>query len=347
VLNVALPADRPGVSLRDANGIWSGLAVDLVRAIAEQLLGSPDRVFFSLPSSDAEERASLREGHIDMALLGSDPLTADLAGDGDRSWTVPGATPTGALTFLLPENQTIFVDTVNRILQTPLEAEILGFSSTNLPTANTADLTTAQRRFLDLATPTGTTSAGQGTPLATGFVSRVLRRLGNASELWNRFFPPAQRQPIVLQDQLQFPADGPALQATQPVAVPGGDDLAAIVARGELRVAIASQGKGPANLLPWQRDLLTAVAKSIGGVTTPLKLTLTPYQSPTEALDQLNRGRVDLLLPNDNDLTWLDGVIGVDAVEAREVSHLEGIRGRQERRGRARGLERRRVRRRR
>ncbi|MEB3331541.1 MAG: LamG-like jellyroll fold domain-containing protein, partial [Synechococcaceae cyanobacterium] len=33
VLNVALPHDRPGLSQRDANGLWSGTAVDLVRAI--------------------------------------------------------------------------------------------------------------------------------------------------------------------------------------------------------------------------------------------------------------------------------------------------------------------------
>jgi len=38
---------RPGVAYQDANGHWTGIAVDICRSVAVALLGSPDKVIFS------------------------------------------------------------------------------------------------------------------------------------------------------------------------------------------------------------------------------------------------------------------------------------------------------------
>jgi ABC-type amino acid transport substrate-binding protein len=109
------------------------------------------------------------------------------------------------------------------------------------------------------------------------------------------------------------------LQVTQPEEIPGGFEISgdvvdAIITRGELRVAVARAAEDPADLLAWQRDLLTAVATSLGSSSIPLQLTLTSYASASEALEQLTSGMVDLVLPDDNDATWLDGVVGVDSL---------------------------------
>jgi ABC-type amino acid transport substrate-binding protein len=109
------------------------------------------------------------------------------------------------------------------------------------------------------------------------------------------------------------------LQVTQPEEIPGGfefggDVVDAINTRGELRVAVARAAEDPADLLAWQRDLLTAVATSLGSSSIPLQLTLTSYASASEALEQLTSGMVDLVLPDDNDATWLDGFVGVDSL---------------------------------
>jgi len=117
------------------------------------------------------------------------------------------------------------------------------------------------------------------------------------------------------------------LQVTQPEEIPGdleigGDVVDAIITRGELRVAVARAAEDPADLLSWQRDLLSAVATSLGSSSTPLQLTLTSYASASEALEQLTSGMVDLVLPDDNDATWLDGIVGVDTLTMTDPNSL-------------------------
>jgi ABC-type amino acid transport substrate-binding protein len=321
VLTVALPANRPGVSERDANGIWRGTSVDLVRSIAEQLLGSADRVLFAEPGEDGELREALRSGHLDLALLTGDPLAADLAGDGDRSWTLPDATPDGDLTFLLPNAQTLFRQTVNRILQSPLKAELLGLTAASLPAAVGSSLTTAQQRLLDLQASGESSTAGQGTPLRQGFVRGVLDRLGNAAELWNRFFPGAPRPAVVLSHPLDLPVYGPALTAELPSAAVSGDALAEIAVRGVLRVAVA--GGGSQNLQLWQRQLLEALIAQLGGGGSAPVLQLLPYATAAEGLGLLSGGKVDLLLPDRADSSWLDGVVGVDSVDLENPNPVQ------------------------
>jgi len=84
--------------------------------------------------------------------------------------------------------------------------------------------------------------------------------------------------------------------------------------RGELRVAVPSQDRDPATLLSWQSDLLTAVTTSLGKAKQPLHLALIPYSSAYEAQEQLSTGQVDLVLADDNDSLWLDGVVGLNSL---------------------------------
>jgi hypothetical protein len=312
VLSVALPAALPGLSEQDPNGTWRGTAVDLVRAIAEELLGSADRVLFAQAAGDGEVRQSLRTGHIDLALLVGNLTSADLEGDGDRSWTFPGATPYGDLTFLLPENQTLFRHSVDRIMQTPLQAELLGLASSSLPVKSASTLSSAQQTFLDLQFVGEASTAGQGTPLQQGFAARVLNRLGNAAELWTRFFSGMTRPLLKLVNPLDIPVEGPALAA--PAASAKGDEVAAILARGVLRVAVAGGSGALASLQPWQRQLLEAVCAGLGGAESVPALLLQPYATAADGLGLLSSGQVDLLLPDPADSLWLDGVVGVDRV---------------------------------
>jgi ABC-type amino acid transport substrate-binding protein len=323
VLSVGLPADRPGVSERDDGGIWRGVAVDLMRAIAEQLLGSADRVLFAQPAADGELRQSLRQGHLDLALLREDPEEADLAGDGDRSWSVLRATPAGDLTFLLPQNQSVFQQTVNRILQTPLQAELLGLTAARLSAAVELPLTMAQERFLDRQGTGEASSAGQGTPLERGFVSAVLKRLGNAAELWTRFFPGVMRPAPRLSNPLDIPVAGPALAAVPPAEVDGVDAVSAIAGRGVLRVAVAGGGATGETLLPWQQELLETVAARLGGAASAPVLALQPYATPSAGIGMLSVGQVDLLLPDGSDHQWLDGVVGVDQVALQRALRVQ------------------------
>ncbi|MEB3200189.1 MAG: hypothetical protein VKK62_06650, partial [Synechococcaceae cyanobacterium] len=321
VLNVALPHDRPGLSQRDANGLWSGTAVDLVRAIAAELLGSAARVNFAAPADDLERRAALRGGHIDLALLDGDPSEADLAGDGDRSWTLPAAGPDGALSFLLPQQQTTFRHSVDRILQTPLQALRLGLTAENAPTTDTPQLSTAERRFLDLNAAPGSSDAGQGTPLQQGFVRRLLNRLGNAAQLWQRSHGGAAPSAASLDPAarpLDLPLDGPALQPA--AATPRRDDaLATLQQRGSLRVAVAAETSGQTRLSSSQQRLLDALAAALGNDAGPLRLELQTPRSPEESLGLLASGAVDLLLPDAYSTAWLDGVVGVDSVDGPEA----------------------------
>ena len=336
VLTVSLPADRPGLSQRSADGIWSGYAVDFVRAMAEQLFGNPALVLFAEPVGDAERLTSLRNGHIDLALIDGDGIAADLAGDADRSWTLPAAGPSGPLTFLLPENETRFRQTINRLLQTPLQALRLGLSSSNLPVADAPELPTQVRRFLDLAAPPSSSDAGAGLPLQQGFVRKVLNRLGNASQLWQRFFgpdAPAGRTIDPASTPLDLPLAGPALQSTA-LDWRKDDALATLLKRGELRLAVAADSSGQPNLSAQQQRQLLQLVAALGREGNPLPLKFVTMGSANEGLDLLVSGAVDLLLPDAFSTLWFDGVVGVDSVAGDAddsavllVTRSSGIKG--------------------
>jgi ABC-type amino acid transport substrate-binding protein len=336
VLTVSLPADRPGLSQRSADGIWSGYAVDLVRAMAEQLFGNPALVLFAEPVDDAERLTSLRNGHIDLALIDGDGIAADLAGDADRSWTLPAAGPSGPLTFLLPENETRFRQTIDRLLQTPLQALRLGLNSSNLPSADSPELPTQVRHFLDLAAPPSSSDAGAGLPLQRGFVRKVLNRLGNASQLWQRFFGPDARAGNIIDPAstpLDLPLAGLALQSTA-LDWRKDDALATLLKRGELRVAVAADSSGQPNLSAQQQRQLLQLVAVLGSEGNPLPLKFVTMGSANEGLDLLVSGAVDLLLPDAFSTLWFDGVVGVDSIAGDAddsavllVTRSSGIKG--------------------
>ena len=55
----------PGFSARDEHGDWSGIDVDICRAVAAAMFGEPDRVRYT-PLSAKERFPALRRGEIDM-----------------------------------------------------------------------------------------------------------------------------------------------------------------------------------------------------------------------------------------------------------------------------------------
>ena len=274
---------------------------------------------FSALTDDSERRRALRGGHIDLTLLEGDSTGADLAGDGDSSWTIPAAGPDGPLSFLLPENQSLFRDSVNRIIQVPLQALRLGLTNETLPSEDAPELATEVRRFLDLGPDATTRSdAGQGLTLQPGFAQRILKRLGNAFQLSQRFFGGEAPTLAALDPStkpLSLPLDGPTLQ---PEAFnPRRDNaLTALRNRGSLRVGVASDAGGQARLSPDQERLLEQLAATLGSEAAPLALQLQPIGSPSEALAQLGSGAVDLLLPDAFTTSWLDGVVGVDSIDS-------------------------------
>jgi ABC-type amino acid transport substrate-binding protein len=124
---------------------------------------------------------------------------------------------------------------------------------------------------------------------------------------------PAQQDIQALQiEPLNRQVAGLSPQAPSFAAIRYGDALT-MWDRGELRVAVPSQGRDPATLLSWQSDLLTAVTTSLGKAKLPLPLALIPYASVSEAQEQLSTGQVDLVLVDDNDSLWLDGLAGLNS----------------------------------
>jgi VCBS repeat-containing protein len=78
LLTVAMLPNLPGSSVRDGDGRWSGYNVDLARAVADALLGSPDRLAILPGESLVGGLAAVADGHIDLAAVGA---TANLSRD--------------------------------------------------------------------------------------------------------------------------------------------------------------------------------------------------------------------------------------------------------------------------
>ncbi len=64
-LRCGVNGEVPGLSFKDAGGVWSGLDVDFCRAVAAAVLGSADKVEY-VPVSTANRFDILREGEIDL-----------------------------------------------------------------------------------------------------------------------------------------------------------------------------------------------------------------------------------------------------------------------------------------
>ena len=60
--------ERPGLTGRDGNGGWSGLEVDVCRAVAAAVLGSPDRIVYSSYETPRQFDA-VRENRDDLVFL--------------------------------------------------------------------------------------------------------------------------------------------------------------------------------------------------------------------------------------------------------------------------------------
>lgn len=65
VLRCGVNGEVPGLSFQDEDGDWSGLDVDLCRAVASAALGAPDKVEF-IALKPAERLEALKDGKIDL-----------------------------------------------------------------------------------------------------------------------------------------------------------------------------------------------------------------------------------------------------------------------------------------
>ncbi len=65
VLRCGVNGEIPGLSYRDDSGAWSGMDVDLCRAVAAAALGSPEKVEL-IPLKTSERFSALREDRVDL-----------------------------------------------------------------------------------------------------------------------------------------------------------------------------------------------------------------------------------------------------------------------------------------
>ena len=65
MLRCGVNGETPGLSYRDADGDWSGIDVDLCRAVAAAIVGSPDKLEL-IPLTTAERFSALRDGKVDL-----------------------------------------------------------------------------------------------------------------------------------------------------------------------------------------------------------------------------------------------------------------------------------------
>lgn len=66
--------DAPGYASRDAKGVWTGLGIDVCKALAAAVLGKANAVVFT-PLKRGERREALMSAKVDV-LVGAEPLSA-------------------------------------------------------------------------------------------------------------------------------------------------------------------------------------------------------------------------------------------------------------------------------
>jgi general L-amino acid transport system substrate-binding protein len=64
-LRCGVNGELPGLSHKDANGVWTGLDVDFCRAVAAAVLGKADKVTF-VPLNNSDRFDALRQGEVDL-----------------------------------------------------------------------------------------------------------------------------------------------------------------------------------------------------------------------------------------------------------------------------------------
>ena len=237
------------------------------------------------------------------------------------------------LAVALPENQSSLKDAVNWIVQAPAAAAELGIGSGDLPAllaqaerggADLNAIAPQTRVFLELdATSTDTSSLGKALGLARGFTQKLLARLGNATEMWQRHFPMASNI------EQNTASEGGQLRSlpflgqgtTDPLINNDnrGDLLALIRERGTLQVAtggtaanIGFSAPDPTSgsLQGVDVDIAKALAIAIFGDATKLSFVSNLPFSSTFA--KVANGEVDLALRAATDNLWRDGSFAVD-----------------------------------
>ena len=247
------------------------------------------------------------------------------------------------LAVALPENQSRLKDAVNWIVQAPAAATELGISSRDLPGliaqaerggADLKAIAPQTRVFLELGANSDVSSSlGKALGLARGFTQKVLARLGNTAEMWQRHFPMASN---IEQNtasgggqlrSLPFLGQG----STDPLIANDdrGDLLALIRQRGSLSVATGgnaanigfSAPDASGNLQGVDADIARALAIAIFGDSTKVNFVTDLAFSSTFAA--VANGAVDVALRASTANLWRDGSFGVDFSDAYLATGLK------------------------
>ncbi|MEI6111255.1 MAG: transporter substrate-binding domain-containing protein, partial [Cyanobium sp. ELA712] len=247
------------------------------------------------------------------------------------------------LAVALPENQSQLKDAVNWIVQTPAAASELGISTTDLPAliaqaerggADLNAIAPQTRVFLELGSNSDVSSSlGKALGLARGFTQKVLARLGNTAEMWQRHFPTASNIE-------QNTASGGGQHRSLPFLGQGntepliandnrGDLLALVRQRGSLQVAtggsVANIGfsapDASGSLQGVDADIARALAIAIFGDATRVNFVTDLAFSSTFAA--VANGVVDVALRASTANLWRDGSFGVDFSDAYLATGLK------------------------
>ena len=242
------------------------------------------------------------------------------------------------LAVALPENQSRLKDAVNWIVQAPAAATELGLSSRDLPGliaqaerggADLNAIASQTRLFLELDPSSDSSSSlGKALGLARGFTQKLLARLGNATELWQRHFPMASNIE-------QNTASGGGQLRSLPFLGQGssdplianddrGDLLALVRQRGSLYVATGgsaanigfSAPDASGSLQGVDADLARALAIAIFGDATRVNFVTdlsfsSTFAAVANGVSQTSTP-VDLALRASTANLWRDGSFGVD-----------------------------------
>jgi general L-amino acid transport system substrate-binding protein len=246
------------------------------------------------------------------------------------------------LAVALPENQSQLKDAVNWIVQAPAAAAELGIGSGDLPAllaqaerggADLDAIAPQTRVFLELdasttdssitdASTTDASSLGKALGLARGFTQKLLARLGNATEMWQRHFPMAsniEQNTASEGGQLRsLPFLGQGTTDALTTNDTRGDLLSLIRDRGTLQVATGGTAANigfsapDANNNPQGVDVDIAKALAIAIFGDPAKLNLVTNLPFSSTFASVANGDVDLALRASTANLWRDGSFGVD-----------------------------------
>ena len=242
------------------------------------------------------------------------------------------------LAVALPENQSQLKDAVNWIVQAPAAATELGIGSGDLPDllaqaerggADLNAIAPQTRIFLELDPSTSdANSLGKALGLARGFTQKLLARLGNATEMWQRHFPTAtniEQNTASEAGQLRsLPFLG---QGSTDALINNdnrGDLLALIRERGTLQVATGGTAANIGFSAPDTNgtlqgvdvDIAKALAIAIFGDASKLNFVTTDSEgnplSFSSTFAKVANGEVDVALRAATDNLWRDSSFGVD-----------------------------------